>query len=109
MEMVQRLRGGSESGRRRAERGDVAPIFGSVRRSDPGDKCPDRGTTKSTMKGTSGVEKTTDHMSGNVRSYKGKKKLALCTRSYWALFCLQIHVLKAVAQGKENNCTKQTW
>ncbi|XP_047663711.1 protein sidekick-1 isoform X3 [Tachysurus fulvidraco] len=99
MEMVRCIRGGSESGRRRADSGHVAPIFGSARRSDPGDKCPDRGTTKSNMKGTSGVEKTTDHMSGNVRSYKGKKKLALCTRSYWALFCLQIHVLKAVAQG----------
>lgn len=105
--IIQCVRGGSESGRRCAVSGDVAPLFGSVRSSDLGEKCSDRGTTKSNGKRTSGVRRTTDHMSDPVRSYRGRRKLALCTRSYWALLCLQIHVLKAVAQGKENKLPKK--
>lgn len=35
------------------------------------------------------------NVSGN-----GKRKLALCTWSWWAFFCMHIHVLRAVAQGK---------
>ncbi|TSK31290.1 Protein sidekick-1 [Bagarius yarrelli] len=95
MGIVQCPRSGPESGRRRTDSGDVAPFFGSARSSDSGDKCSNRGTT--TIKGTPGVKKPTNHMSDPVKSYRGGRKLALCTRSYWALLCLQIHVLKAVA------------
>lgn len=102
MEIVQCHRGGSESGRRRAASGDIALLLGSVRSRDPGEQRSDPGTAKSSIyKGTSGVRKTADHMPDIVRSSRRRRKLALCMWSYWALLCLQIHVLKA--QGKENN------
>lgn len=33
-------------------------------------------------------------------SWNGKRKFALGTWSWWAFFCMHIHVLRAVAQGK---------
>ncbi|KAK3532037.1 hypothetical protein QTP86_003555 [Hemibagrus guttatus] len=60
---LERLRGGSGSGRRCAASGDSAPRFGPARSGDPGDKCSDRCTTNSNIKGTSEVKKTTDHIS----------------------------------------------
>lgn len=100
MEVAQCLRGGSERGRRCRASRDTAPLFASAPNCEPGDsdRCADH---QSNIRRTSGVRKMTDHMSDPVRSYRRRRKLALCSRSYWALLWLQIHVLKAVAQGKE--------
>ncbi|XP_059414542.1 protein sidekick-1-like isoform X5 [Carassius carassius] len=36
---------------------------------------------------------------GRNASGNGKRKFALCTWSWWAFFCMHVHVLKAVTQG----------
>lgn len=33
-------------------------------------------------------------------SGNGRRKFALCTWSWWAFFCIHVHVLRAVTQGK---------
>lgn len=38
--------------------------------------------------------------SGRNVSGNGKRKFALCTWSWWAFFCMHVHVLRAVTQGK---------
>ncbi|KAF5899242.1 protein sidekick-1 isoform X2 [Clarias magur] len=71
-----------------------APLLGSVRSGDPGVKRgPGAGDAQS------GGTRMSQDVSRAARTYGSRRKLASCVRSYWTLICLQIHVLKAVAQG----------
>nr|XP_055046951.1 protein sidekick-1 isoform X1 [Misgurnus anguillicaudatus]XP_055046954.1 protein sidekick-1 isoform X1 [Misgurnus anguillicaudatus] len=38
------------------------------------------------------------HCHGRNASWNGKRKFALCTWSWWAFFCVHVHMLRAVAQ-----------
>lgn len=46
--------------------------------------------------------KTFARFSGRNVGGNGKRKFALCTWSWWAFFCMHVHVLRAVTQGKKN-------
>ncbi|XDV12725.1 hypothetical protein PO909_001320 [Leuciscus waleckii] len=42
--------------------------------------------------------------SGRNVSGNGKRKFALCTWSWWAFFCMHVHVLRAVTQVEFSGC-----
>lgn len=58
--------------------------------------CVDENAIMCDPKSTSSKIFTRCSVSGN-----GKRKFALCTWSWWAFFCMQVHVLRAVTQGKK--------